>query len=51
MSRGTVIGYLVVLSFVDAVIPLPILGGLLIYGIMARPRWFTDLARDVLGAA
>jgi hypothetical protein len=40
---------LVVLGLVDAVIPIPILGIILLVVIFQRPPWFLDLVRRVYG--
>ena len=39
--------YLVLLAVVDAVIPVPIAAGLLIYVVLARPPWFRDLVSRI----
>ena len=38
---------LIALSLVDAVIPLPILGCILIYVVSYRPPWFLRLVRGI----
>lgn len=38
---------LIVLSLVDAVIPIPILGIILIFVLLQKPPWFQDLVREV----
>lgn len=38
---------LVGLSLVDAVIPIPILGIILIYVVLQRPTWFLDVVREL----
>lgn len=35
------------LSLIDAVIPFPILGCILIYVVLYRPPWFVKLVRDI----
>ena len=49
--RTIVLIALIVLSIVDALIPLPIVGLILIYVVMARPPWFSDLVSRVYGRA
>jgi len=52
MAYGTkVLAVLILLSLVDAVIPIPIVGVMLIYVIMARPPWFPDLVARIYGRA
>jgi hypothetical protein len=41
---------LIALSLVDAVIPIPILGIILIFVILQKPPWFQDLVRQVYEA-
>lgn len=38
---------LISLSIVDVVIPIPILGLVLIYVLLQRPRWFMDTVREI----
>ncbi|HIJ55769.1 MAG TPA: hypothetical protein HPQ03_06550 [Deltaproteobacteria bacterium] len=38
---------LIILSFVDVVIPIPILGLLLIYVLFQRPPWFLELVCEI----
>jgi len=40
---------LIPLAIVDAVISLPVIGLLLIYVIIARPPWFSDLVSRIYG--
>lgn len=42
--RNKVIVGLVLLCVIDVLIPLPILGGILVYVVAERPAWFVDLA-------
>ncbi len=37
----------ILLSLVDIVIPIPILGIILIYVLLQRPLWFKDAVRDI----
>lgn len=41
--------YLIPLAIVDAVIPVPIVGLILIYVILARPPWFLSLTDQIYG--
>ena len=38
------------LSIVDIIIPVPIVGLILIYVVLQRPAWFTEMVRDIYGA-
>jgi len=38
---------LVILGIVDAVIPIPIIGLILIYVILQKPPWVLDLVKEV----
>jgi len=40
----------ILLGLVDAVIPIPILCILFLYGFLARPPWFLRIAREVCEA-
>ena len=44
---GKVMLIVILLSLVDTVTPFPILGVILIYVILRRPRWFKDLTAAV----
>jgi len=41
---------LIVLSIVDAVIPIPIVGLILIFVILQKPPWFQELLRELYEA-
>jgi len=41
--------YLIPLAIVDAVIPVPIVGLILTYVILARPPWFLALTDQIYG--
>jgi hypothetical protein len=41
---------LIVLGLIDVVIPVPITAGILIYVVLQRPTWFTDMVRDIYHA-
>ncbi len=45
--RTKTIFALILLGIVDAVIPLPIIGLILIYVILQKPPWFLDLVKEV----
>ncbi|MCB0259526.1 MAG: hypothetical protein KDI38_19910 [Calditrichaeota bacterium] len=48
MNRKTgIIVSLILLGIVDALIPLPIIGLILLYVIMERPAWFLDAVREI----
>ena len=38
---------LILLGIVDVIIPLPLVGIILIYVILQRPRWFRDIVRAI----
>ena len=40
---------LIFLGIVDAVIPIPILGLILIYVLIQKPAWFKDLVQEIYG--
>jgi hypothetical protein len=40
---------LIVLSMVDTLIPLPILGAILIYVLLQRPPWFRNVVKEIYG--
>jgi hypothetical protein len=39
--------FLVILGIIDVVIPIPILGVTLIYVVLQRPVWFTNIVREI----
>jgi len=47
--KTKVLTALVLLCVVDMVIPVPILGGILVYVVVRRPAWFEQAVRDVYG--
>ena len=49
-TRTQVLITLIALSFIDVVIPLPIVAFILIYVVLRRPTWFTDMVRDIYRA-
>ena len=38
---------LIILCIMDVMIPIPILGVILIYIVLQRPSWFTDVVRKI----
>ena len=38
---------LIFLGIIDVVIPIPILAVILIYTVLQRPPWFTDVVREL----
>ncbi len=49
--RTKVLAGLIFLALVDAVIPVPIIGLILMYVIFAKPSWFYDLVARIYGRA
>ncbi len=49
--RTKVLAALIFLAFVDAVIPVPVIGLTLMYVIFAKPSWFSDLVAQIYGRA
>jgi hypothetical protein len=47
--RTKVLVSLIFLAIVDALIPLPVIGLILIYVLFARPSWFSDLVAQIYG--
>ncbi len=41
---------LIVLGIIDVVIPVPIVGILLIYVLLQRPPWFSEMVKEIYGA-
>ncbi len=39
--------FLVILGIIDMIIPIPILGLILIYVVIERPPWFTNVVREI----
>ena len=39
--------FLVILGIIDVVIPIPILGVILIYVVLQKPPWFTNVVREI----
>jgi len=40
--------WLLVLAVIDAIIPLPITGGIAIYALIRKPQWFRTLCAEVV---
>ncbi|RZB38279.1 MAG: hypothetical protein SRB2_00027 [Desulfobacteraceae bacterium Eth-SRB2] len=38
---------LIILGIIDVVIPIPILGVILIYVVLQRPPWFTNVVQEI----
>ena len=38
---------LIVLSIVDVLIPIPIVGLILVYVVLQKPPWFVDMVREI----
>ncbi len=47
--KAKAFGYLIPLATVDTVIPVPIIGLLLVFVILARPPWFLSLTDQIYG--
>ena len=45
--RNKVLVGLLLLCVIDLLIPLPIIGGILVYVVAQRPPWFVDLANRI----
>ncbi len=49
--KTKVLAGLISLAIVDVVIPVPVIGLFLIYVIITRPPWFSDLVAQIYGRA
>ena len=49
--RTKVLSGLIPLAIVDAFIPLPIIGLILVYVIFAKPPWFPNIVDQIYGGA
>jgi len=49
-TRTKILLYLLVLCLVDAVIPIPIIGVILLYVMYQKPVWFKEMVTDIFGA-
>ena len=49
-TRTKILLYLLVLSLVDSVIPIPIIGIVMIYVLFQKPDWFREMVADIYGA-
>lgn len=47
MTKFKALGWLFLISVLDALIPLPILGFVLVYVIFRRPAWFWDMVKEI----
>ena len=45
--KSKTIIFLIILGIIDMVIPVPILGGILIYIVAQKPPWFADLVQEI----
>lgn len=45
--KAKALGYLIPLAIIDGVIPVPIIGLILIYVILAKPPWFSALTDQI----
>ena len=45
--KAKALGYLIPLAIVDTVVPVPIIGLLLVFVILARPPWFLSLTDQI----
>ncbi len=41
---------LIALALIDVILPVPIVALILIYVVLQRPTWFTDMVRDIYGS-
>ncbi|ETW97835.1 MAG: hypothetical protein ETSY1_21170 [Candidatus Entotheonella factor] len=48
-TKSKVLISLIGLGIVDIVIPVPIVALTLIYVVLQRPSWFTDMVRNIYG--
>jgi hypothetical protein len=46
-TKTQVLVGLIALGLIDTVIPIPILALILIYVVLQRPTWFTDMVHDI----
>lgn len=46
-TKTRLVIYLVLLSFVDMILPVPILGIVLLYVVFQRPPWFIDVVSEI----
>ena len=48
--KTQIITSLIALGLIDVVLPIPIVALILIYVVVQRPVWFTDMVRDIYDA-
>ncbi len=48
-TQSKTILILILLGAIDALIPIPIIGLILIYVVIQKPSWFQDLVNDIYG--
>jgi hypothetical protein len=46
-SKTKVLIFLIIIGIIDAVIPIPIMGVILIYVVFQKPSWFADLVSEI----
>ncbi len=46
-AKTQIITSLIALGLIDVVLPIPIVALILIYVVVQRPVWFTDMVRDI----
>lgn len=46
-SKNDLIIWLGILAVLDVIIPIPLTGLVLIYGVLQRPAWFTDIVSKI----
>jgi hypothetical protein len=46
-TKAKTVTAVIVLGIIDMVIPIPILGVILLYVVLQRPPWFTDVVREI----
>ena len=49
-TKTQVLVTLIGLSVIDIVIPIPIVALILIYVVLQKPSWFTEMVRDIYGS-
>ncbi len=49
-AKTQIITSLIALGLIDVVLPIPIVALILIYVVVQRPVWFTDMVRDIYDA-
>lgn len=50
-SKSKLLVYVLLLSIVDMVVPVPILGIILVYVVLEKPAWFYDTVRRIYKAS